>query len=133
MGPVTPTPSHQAGSNTRRSENYAVVARRFPLSRRRDTLSFGHRTELCALTDSEQDRWLDLAEGHGWARTALRREVRGARAQPALPVPTSMRLSLDAARLDRCRRAASEYGAELQEWVIRTLDEAVGSPLSDGP
>lgn len=41
--------------------NYAVVARRFDLSRRRDSLSCQHHAEVCALSDSEQDRWLDLA------------------------------------------------------------------------
>src|SRR5918997_1429511 len=38
--------------------NYAWVARRFPMSRRRDTLSFGHHAEVAGLPDDEQDMWL---------------------------------------------------------------------------
>jgi hypothetical protein len=33
--------------------NYAAVARRFELSRRRDNLSFHHHAELCALSESQ--------------------------------------------------------------------------------
>src|SRR3954451_21175465 len=56
--------------------NYAVVARRFEASRRRQTLSFQHHADLCAMSDEEQDRWLDLAAAGGWTRTELRRRVR---------------------------------------------------------
>lgn len=42
--------------------NYAWVARKFPMSRRRDTLSFGHHAEVAALLDDEQDAWLARAE-----------------------------------------------------------------------
>ena len=34
--------------------NYAWVARRFAMSRRRDTLSFGHHAEVPALPEPEQ-------------------------------------------------------------------------------
>lgn len=56
--------------------NYAWVARRFPLSRRRDTLSFGHHAEVAVLAAPEQDFWLRKAEDLGWSRNRLRREVR---------------------------------------------------------
>jgi hypothetical protein len=36
--------------------NYAMVARRFEMSRRRDKLSFQHHAELCALSNEVQDR-----------------------------------------------------------------------------
>ena len=39
--------------------NYAMVARRFEVSRRRDGLTFHHHAEVCALSDADQDRWLD--------------------------------------------------------------------------
>jgi hypothetical protein len=42
--------------------NYAWVARRFELSRRRDTLTFGHHAELAALREPEQGSWLDQAQ-----------------------------------------------------------------------
>jgi hypothetical protein len=48
--------------------NYAVVARRLKLSRRRDNLSFQHHAEVCALGFEEQDRWLDLAAESPWRR-----------------------------------------------------------------
>ena len=35
--------------------NYAWVAKRFSLSRRRDELSFGHHSEVAALPEPEQD------------------------------------------------------------------------------
>jgi hypothetical protein len=56
--------------------NYAWVARRFPLSRRRDSLSFGHHAEVAVLSAPEQDFWLRKAEDLGWSRNRLRREVR---------------------------------------------------------
>ena len=56
--------------------NYAWVARRFSLSRRRDTLSFGHHAEVARLPDPEQDYWLRKAEELGWSRNRLRSEVR---------------------------------------------------------
>lgn len=56
--------------------NYAWVAKRFPMSRRRDTLSFGHHTEVAALPDPEQDYWLRKAEELSWSCKELRRELR---------------------------------------------------------
>jgi hypothetical protein len=63
--------------------NYAVVARRFELSRRRDDLTFQHHAELCALHDEEQDRWLDRASAGHWSRNELRRRLRAADGQRA--------------------------------------------------
>lgn len=56
--------------------NYAWVARRFPVSRRRDTLSFGHHAETAALPGPEQDFWLRKAAGQRWSRNQLRQEIR---------------------------------------------------------
>jgi hypothetical protein len=56
--------------------NYAWVARCFELSRRRDSLSFGHHAEVAALPAPEQDYWLRKAEEHRWSRNGLRAEVR---------------------------------------------------------
>lgn len=63
--------------------NYAWVARRFPLSRRRDTLSFGHHAEVASLSEPEQDYWLRKADALGWSTSRLRREVRGSLAERA--------------------------------------------------
>jgi hypothetical protein len=58
--------------------NYAVVARRFAMSRRRDTLSFQHHAEVCPMVDRDQDRWLDSAEENRWSKAELRRRIRQA-------------------------------------------------------
>ena len=52
--------------------NYAMVSRRFELSRRRDDVSFQHHAEVCPLADGEQDRWLELAAVNGWSKAELR-------------------------------------------------------------
>jgi hypothetical protein len=36
------------------------------MSRRRDTLSFGHHAEVATLSEPEQDYWLRKAEEHRW-------------------------------------------------------------------
>ena len=61
--------------------NYAWVAGRFELSRRRDTLSFGHHAEVAALPGPEQDFWLCKADEFGWSVTRLRHEVRASLAE----------------------------------------------------
>src|SRR5258708_17923604 len=45
--------------------NYAWVAGRFELSRRRDSLSFGHHADVAALPGPEQDFWLRKAAEFG--------------------------------------------------------------------
>ena len=42
--------------------NYAMVARAFETSRRRDTLSFSHHREVASLSPQDADRLLDWAE-----------------------------------------------------------------------
>jgi hypothetical protein len=56
--------------------NYAWVARRFDLPRRRDDLSFGHHAEVAALDLPERDYWLRKSEELGWSRNQLRNNVR---------------------------------------------------------
>jgi hypothetical protein len=56
--------------------NYSWVARRFPLPRRRQSLSFSHHLEVVALEQAEQDYWLRKAEELRWSRNKLRAEVR---------------------------------------------------------
>jgi hypothetical protein len=55
--------------------NCAWVARKFPLSRRRDSPSFGHHAEVAALTEPEQAYWIRKAEELSWSRNRLRGEV----------------------------------------------------------
>ncbi|KJK33586.1 regulatory protein [Lentzea aerocolonigenes] len=61
--------------------NYTWVARRFPLSRRRQNLSFSHHLEVVALEQPQQDYWLRKAEQFGWSRNKLRGQVRSSRTE----------------------------------------------------
>jgi hypothetical protein len=63
--------------------NMAYVASRFAGSRRREGLSFSHHAELAALSQGEQDRWLDTVAAEHLSVRALREALRKARRQPA--------------------------------------------------
>jgi hypothetical protein len=110
--------------------NYAVVARRFEPSRRRDNLSFQHHAEVCALADELQDLWLDLAKANGWSKAQLRRHLRAAMADalPGAPA-TTVRLVVQAPRDERWRAAAQLSGCALEDWMTRCLDAAASAQL----
>jgi hypothetical protein len=104
--------------------NYAWVARRFPVSRRRDTVSFQHHAEVASLTDPEQDLWLRRTEVNGWSRNELRRRLSAARA-PAVPAPDRVvRMSVAATREQHWRRAAGRANLTLQQWLRTVADAA---------
>ncbi|MCA1679278.1 MAG: LmbU family transcriptional regulator, partial [Actinobacteria bacterium] len=100
--------------------NYAVVARRFELSRRRDKLSFQHHAEVCALDDVEQDRWLDRAERGGWSRNELRRRLRRALSERSQVGYAPLRLAVDGDRRERWQQAALRNGSDLESWMVST-------------
>lgn len=106
--------------------NYAVVARRFELSRRRDNLSFQHHAEVCALTNDEQTFWLDRAEESGWSKNELRRRLRLALNGPieARRPDGVIRFTVEPQRELRWREAASERDLALKTWMVEVLDEA---------
>src|SRR5215813_6870006 len=123
--------------------NYAWVAGRFELSRRRDTLSFGHHAELAALPGAEQDFWLRKAEEFGWSTMRLRHEVRSSLAEraeepaglepPGTATPPeggpeeghlTLRIKLTPGQLESCDRAARSQGMTIQAWAIRALEQA---------
>lgn len=64
------------GLNYQTLRNYAWVARRFPVSRRRDTLTFYHHMEVARLPVGEQDRWLARAAEQRWSVRQLRRQLK---------------------------------------------------------
>lgn len=63
--------------------NAAWVAGSVDVSRRRETLSFGHHAEVAALPAAEQVAWLDKAEADRLSVSELRAAVRSATVPPA--------------------------------------------------
>ncbi len=124
--------------------NYAWVARRFALSRRRDTLSFGHHAEVAALPEPEQDYWLRHAEEHHWPVKQLRHEVHNSLsersqgqhnppAQSADPrnwVILRLQLRLTADQLQTCRAAANNASLSLEAWTILAVENAARQELT---
>ena len=123
--------------------NYAWVVRRFCLSRRRDSLSFGHHAEVAALPEVEQDFWLGKAEEFGWPVKRLRREVRASlseRSAAGCPVrpggsrsdcpadeaqaTASLQIRLTPEQMHACQAAASRAGVTVQAWAVQSLDQA---------
>lgn len=114
--------------------NYASVARRFPVSRRRDKLSFQHHAELASLPTAEQDKWLDLAEREGWSRSQLRHQLRSSRDESAGLNPADMvvrKFSFSSPSVDLWRAAADQAGYEFKEWMVSTLDAAANNVLNE--
>lgn len=119
--------------------NYAWVVRRFPLPRRRGTLSFGHHAEVAALAEPEQDFWLRKAEEHGWSRNRLRREVRASISERSassenagepidLPVDRDtsqgkpgIQVKLTDEQLELCQEVAAAEGLRIETWAAITL------------
>ncbi len=130
--------------------NYAWVAGRFPLSRRRDTLSFGHHAEVAALPEPEQDFWLRKAGDLGWSRNHLRCEVRASlrerRAGPAITGPGQpagpagesqhrgrpghgIVITITPEQLELCQQAAAKEHLAIKAWATRILDQAARRSL----
>src|SRR5262245_47048770 len=105
--------------------NYAWVARRFELSRRRDNLSFQHHVEVAALPEAEQELWLTRAEKLRWSRNELRRNLaagRSARHAGSLDRPVVVRIEVQADRERRWRQAADASHQSLAEWIAAAAD-----------
>jgi hypothetical protein len=112
--------------------NYATIARRFDMSRRRDNLSFQHHAEVCALSDDAQDFWLDVAARERWSKAELRRRIRGTAAEPtAGPQGAVVRLTLQRQREHLWREAARRGDCALETWMVRVLDEAASSAVEE--
>jgi hypothetical protein len=67
--------------------NMAYVASRFPVSRRREKLSWSHHAEVAALDADDQDQWLDRAESERLSKRCLRAELRHAQARSKRELP----------------------------------------------
>ena len=103
--------------------NYAWVARRFELARRREALSFAHHAEVAALAQLGQDHWLDRAEEHGWSRNQLRGEIRDARELDAASDVKggTIRLPLTVNQAVLFEAAANARHMPVQEWASEVL------------
>jgi hypothetical protein len=117
--------------------NYAWIARKFPMSRRRDKLSFGHHVEVAALPDDGQDVWLARAERLNWSRSQLRRGLRAAKlVSPRLSGDEgsidvkALKIDVPAERHDRWKSAAKQKNSSMADWIIATLDRAASEELS---
>jgi hypothetical protein len=62
------------------------IAAKFPISRRRETLSWSHHADIAALPAAEQDAWLDRAAKDQMSVQDLRKAIR-------LAKPSSSRAS----------------------------------------
>lgn len=111
--------------------NYAWVARRFPMSRRRDELSFQHHAEVASLPEREQDEWLERACVGRWSRNQLRARLRESRKlrQPQ-ETPAVLRLSASAERQRQWALAAEAAEQTLDEWAAQTLDLAASQLIA---
>jgi hypothetical protein len=112
--------------------NYAWVARRFPISRRRDRLSFQHHVEVAAQPEADQEVWLTRAEQHGWSRNELRRQLRKRRSSDLSVTATEevvLRLNVDRDRQDRWREAATLMKENMSDWIVLSLDRSAAELL----
>ncbi|HET6478988.1 MAG TPA: LmbU family transcriptional regulator [Actinoplanes sp.] len=126
-----------AGLDYQTLRNYAWIACRFKLPRRREQLSFQHHAEVAALLDDEQDRWLDEAERQGWSRNQLRQNLKESRGatrnsrrarEAALP-----RVTAPQNQIQWWRSAAEQDGLDFEKWILVALDSAAQATLGSGP
>jgi len=109
--------------------NYVWVARKFPVSRRRDRLSFQHHAEVSSLPAPDQDRWLDLAEASGWSVKELRRQFRAASDERQAQFIVIMKLSVPVEKKRNWQAAAHAEHQDLPEWIVHVMDNAAEKAL----
>lgn len=73
--------AHVTGYDVKSLMNMASVAGKFPLSRRRENLSWSHHAEVAGLSPEVGDQWLAVAEARGLSVHGLREELRSWRAR----------------------------------------------------
>lgn len=107
--------------------NYAWVARRFPVSRRRESLSFQHHATVASLPSEQQDRWLDLASSLHWSMAQLRAQVKAASGKAVSQRsqgPAVLQLALPGDRRGRWEAAALKQQHEnLADWIMHVIDD----------
>jgi len=125
----------RAGLRYQTLRNYAWVARRFEVSRRRSKLTFQHHAEIASLPIEEQERLLNLAEEEVWTtkqlRNAIRQQGSELNAAGGMAQPESSRIDLPAGRVAIWRRAATCVGLDLDRWMLTILDRAATEALTE--
>ncbi|ALE77155.1 LmbU family transcriptional regulator [Pseudonocardia sp. ICBG1122] len=122
----------KAGLSYQTLRNYAWVARRFALERRRPGLTFQHHAEVASLPEEAQDQLLRHAEDEGWTTKQLRAEldeVRRGKAKAAGPGRSS-RVAVPTASMRRWSIAAKIGGQDLESWMLLVLDRAAEEALN---
>lgn len=114
--------------------NYAWVARKFAVSRRRDTLSFQHHATVASLRPSEQDLWLDRASHERWSLAELRARLKAASAESAAGQQQArvvLQLSICGNRQQRWEEAARTQSQNLLDWAVAALDTTAAQIIDD--
>lgn len=111
--------------------NYAWVAGRFALHRRRAALTFQHHAEVASLPPDIQEILLGQAEENSWTTRRLRSAIRGEKSQVAESSGDS-RITVPHDRVDTWRRAADVVGQDFDQWLVANLDRAAEHALRSG-
>jgi hypothetical protein len=121
--------------------NYAWVASRFQVSRRRDNLSFQHHAEVAALPEPDQETWLLRASTFGWSRNELRRRIRSDHSSSSSSSssssggldgpPAAVVIKAGSKQRQRWLEAAVATGQEFSTWVAAALDRAADAVLAE--
>lgn len=124
-----------AGLSYQTLRNYAWVARRFDLNRRRERLTFQHHAEVASLPTDLQESLLDGAEQHNWTTKQLRKEIQAlqsvADANDAASDSANSQIEVPNSRVYVWRRAADALGVEFGHWVQTILDRAAREVLNE--
>lgn len=113
--------------------NYAWVAGRFEVSRRRDALSFQHHAVVAALPQAEQEEWLDRASSNRWSLAQLRRELREAADQADNGSQRErfiVHIDGSNGRYNRWEAAARAQDKDIIDWAVEILDQMAARALN---
>lgn len=111
--------------------NYAWVAGRFDLQRRRPALTFQHHAEVASLPPDVQEYLLGQAEENSWTTRQLRSAIRGGKDANGEAAADS-RITVPQDRLGTWRQAADVVGQDFDQWLVTNLDRAAERTLRAG-
>ena len=118
------------GKDVKTLRNYVYVAQKVEVSRRRDTLSFGHHQAVAPFDAESQTYWLDYAEQYELTVAELRKQMQGAPAtKPAPMVDGTIKdnfaflLALNGIPIDRAAREELRQRIILARTWLDNLEE----------